>query len=80
MTDNKLAAIALIKSIPDEKSAAVLKILQGVCELLNVDTNVNEHLTSRVEENLALMEEAESLFGEGGDNRDGTQARSNRAD
>ena len=71
MTDNKLAAMAFIERVPDEKSAAVLKILQGVCELLNVDTDCNEHLTSRVEEKLALMEEIENLVGEGGDPNNG---------
>lgn len=80
MTKHKLEAIALIERVPDEKSAAVLKILQGVCELIGVDTNRNERLTERIEQNLALMEELENLVGEGGDNRDGTQARSNCAD
>ena len=64
MTNSKLEAIALIESIPDEKIATVVKILENICELLNVDTNRNEHLTARVEENLALMEEAENLIGE----------------
>ena len=64
MTKNKLAAIALIERVPDEKSAAVLKILQGVCELIGVDTNRNERLTERIEQNLALMEELENLVGE----------------
>ena len=71
MTEHKLEAIALIERIPDEKSAAVLKILQGVCELLGVDTNRNERLIERIEQDLALMEEAESLFGEGGDPNNG---------
>ena len=64
MTKNKLAAIALIERVPDEKSAVVLKILQGVCELIGVDTNRNERLTERIEQNLALMEELENLVGE----------------
>ena len=64
MTESKLEAIALIERIPDEKSATVLKILQNVCELLGVDTNFNEHLTARIEQNLALMEEIENLIGE----------------
>ena len=66
MTESKLEAIALIERIPDEKSATVLKILQNVCELLSVDTNLNEHLTARIEQNLALMEELENLIGEDG--------------
>ena len=64
MTKFKLEAIALIERVPDEKSAAVLKILQGVCELIGVDTNRNERLTERIEQNLALMEELENLVGE----------------
>ncbi len=64
MNDFKQQAIALIESIPDEKSEAVLKILEGVCELLKVDSNRNEILTERVEENVALMEEIENLVGE----------------
>ena len=64
MTEHKLAAIALIERIPDEKSAAVLKILQNVCELIGVDTNRNERLTERIEQNLALMEEIENLVGD----------------
>jgi len=64
MTKHKLAAIALIERVPDEKSAVVLKILQGVCELIGVDTNRNERLTERIEQNLALMEELENLVGE----------------
>ena len=64
MTETKLAAIALITNIPDDKAATVLKILENICELLNVDTNRQERLTERVEENLALMEEVEGLVGE----------------
>ena len=64
MTESKLEAIALIERIPDEKSAAVLKILQNVCELIGVDTNRTERLTERLEQNLALLEELENLIGE----------------
>lgn len=64
MTEHKLAAIALIERIPDEQSAAVLKLLQNVCELIGVDTKLNEHLIARVEQNIALMEEVEALIGE----------------
>ncbi|MBR0262098.1 MAG: hypothetical protein IJQ85_09945 [Selenomonadaceae bacterium] len=64
MIEAKLEAIALIESIPDDKAATVLKILENVCELLNVDTNRQEKLTERVEEKLALMEEVEGLVGE----------------
>ena len=66
MNEYKREAIALIESIPDEKSAAVLKILESVCELLKVDSDAerNEILTERVEENVALIEEIENLSGE----------------
>ena len=71
MMEAKQKAIALILSIPDDKSAAVLKILKNVCELLNVDSSRQERLTERVEEKLALMEEVEHLVGEDGDSKDG---------
>ena len=71
MTETKLKAIALIASIPDDKAATVLKILENVCELLNIDSNRQERLTERVEENLALMEEIENLVGEEVDTKDG---------
>ena len=69
MNEAKQEAIALILSIPDDKAATVLKILENVCELLNVDTNRQERLIERVEEKLALMEEVEHLVGE--DNEQG---------
>ena len=69
MTEAKKEAVALILSIPDDKAAAVLKILENVCELLNVDSSRQERLTERVEEKLALMEEIEHLVGE--DNEQG---------
>ena len=71
MTQTKLEAIALIASIPDEKSAAVLKILENVCELLNVDSNRKERLVERVEEKIALTEEIETIVGEESDSKDG---------
>ena len=64
MNEFKREAIDLIEKIPDDKAATVLKILEDVCELLNVETNRAERLTGRVEENLALMEEVEALVGE----------------
>ena len=64
MNEFKREAIALIEKIPDDKAATVLKILEDVCELLNVETNRAERLTGRVEENLALMEEVEAMVGE----------------
>ena len=71
MTTAKLEAVALIMNIPDDKAAAVLKILENVCELLNVDSNRQERLSGRVEEKIALLEEIENLVGEGGDLKDG---------
>ena len=71
MTQTKLEAIALIAGIPDEKSAAVLKILENVCELLNVDSKRQERLIERVEEKIALMEEIETIVGEESDSKDG---------
>ncbi|MBQ6006341.1 MAG: hypothetical protein IJL14_08850 [Selenomonadaceae bacterium] len=71
MTAAKLEAIALIAGIPDDKAATVLKFLEHVCELLNVDSNRQERLIERVEENLALMEELENLIGEESDSKDG---------
>ena len=67
MITAKQQAIALIAGIPDDKAATVLKILENICELLNVDSKRQERLTERVEERLALMEEVEHLVGEGGD-------------
>ena len=71
MTEAKLEAIALIESIPDEKAATVLKILENICELLGVDSNRHERLIGRVEEQLALMEEIENLVGEERDSKEG---------
>ena len=71
MTEAKQEAIALIISIPDDKAATVLKILENVCELINVDSNRQERLSERVEEKIALLEEIEGLVGEGDDLKDG---------
>ena len=71
MIEAKQEALALILSIPDDKAATVLNILENVCELLNVDTNRQERLIGRVEEKLALMEEIEQLVGEGSEAKDG---------
>ena len=71
MIEAKREAVALIESIPDDKAATVLKILENICELLSVKPNRQELLSGRVEENLALMEEVENLVGEDGDSKDG---------
>lgn len=73
MTEAKQRAIALIAGLPDDKAATVLKILENICELLNVDSNRQERLTERIEERLVLMEEVESIIGEGGDAKVGKQ-------
>lgn len=70
MIEAKQEAVALILSIPDDKAATVLNILENVCELLNVDTNRQERLIGRIEEKLALMEEIEQLVGEGSEAKD----------
>ena len=70
MITAKQQAIALIAGLPDDKAATVLKILENICELLNVDSNRQERLTERAEERLALMEEVEHLVGEDGDSKD----------
>ena len=70
MNEFKQEAIELIKKIPDEKSEAVLNILEYICELIDVDTNRNERLTGRVEEKLALMEEVEELIGEADESKE----------
>ena len=71
MTEAKQEAIALILSIPDDKSAAILKILENTCELLDIDSNRQERLLERVEEKLSLMEEIENLIGEESDSKNG---------
>ena len=71
MTQTKLVAIALIAGIPDDKAASVLKILENVCELLNVDSKRQERLIELVEEKIALMEEIETIVGEESDSKDG---------
>ena len=67
MTELKQEIFTLIEAIPDEKSDVLIKILNSVREILDVDSNRLERLTERVEERLALMEEVEHLVGEGGD-------------
>ena len=71
MTKSKLEAISLIAGIPDDKAETVLKILENVCELLNIDSNRQERLIEHAEENLALMKEIENLVAEEGDSKDG---------
>ncbi len=67
MTELKQEIFTLIEEIPDEKSDVLIKILNSVREILDVDSNRLERLTERVEERLALMEEVEGIIGEGGD-------------
>ena len=78
MTELKREIIDLIESIPDD-SPLLAQVVKNLRELVN-DSKRQRKQISRVEENLAVMEEIESLVGEGGDGRDGSQTRSYRAD
>ena len=79
MTELKREAMTLIENIPDENTALLAKILKNLRGLID-DAKRQRKQISRVEENLAVMEEIETLVGEGGDGCDGTQARSHCAD
>ncbi len=72
MTDLKREIIALIESIPDENTALLAQVVKNLRGLID-DAKRQRKQISRVEENLAVMEEIEALVGEG---RDGTQKRS----
>ena len=79
MTELKREAISLIESIPDENSALLNQIVKNLRGLID-DAKRQRKQISRVEQNIAVMEEIETLVGEGGDGCDGTQARSHCAD
>ena len=64
MTALKQEAFALIESIPDDKSDVLIKIIKNIREVLAVDSRQQDKLISRAEQNLAVMEEIESLIGE----------------
>lgn len=58
MTALKQEVFTLIAGIPDEKSDILIKILENVREILNVNSK------SRAEKNLAVMKEIEDLIGD----------------
>lgn len=64
----KQEAIALIESIPDERQDLLQKIVKGIYNLLDADSQ--DDLYNDAEQDLALIEDAESLTHEG-DNLNG---------
>ena len=62
MTNLKREALALIESIPDDRNDVLLKIVKGIREL--VDTDSQDDIYSAVEHDLAIIEEMENLIGE----------------
>lgn len=64
-TTPKQEAIALIESIPDERTEVLLKIVKGIRELINADSQ--DDIYNDAEQDLALIEDAESLTHEGDD-------------
>jgi len=64
----KQEAIALIESIPDERQDVLQKIVKGIYNLLDADSQ--DDLYNDAEQDLALIEDAESLTHEG-DNLNG---------
>lgn len=67
MIELKRKIIALIESIPDERTEVLTKILGVVCNL--ADENHQDEIFSRAEQDLALIEDIESLTREGGVDR-----------
>ena len=67
MIELKQKIIALIESIPDERTDVLTKILGVVCNL--ADENHQDEIFSRAEQDLALIEDIESLTREGGVDR-----------
>ena len=59
----KQEAIALIETIPDERQDILQKIVKGIYELLDADSQ--DDLYNAAEQDLALIEDAESLIHEG---------------
>ena len=59
----KQEAIALIESIPDERQDVLSKIVKGIYGLLDADSQ--DDLYNDAEQDLALIEDAESLTHEG---------------
>ena len=63
MTELKREAITLIENIPDENSALLNQVVKNLRGLID-DAKRQRKQISRVEENLAVMEEIETLVGE----------------
>ena len=79
MTELKREAITLIENIPDENSALLNQVVKNLRGLID-DTKRQRKQISRVEQNLAVMEEIENLVGEGGDTNERLQMRINKSD
>ena len=71
MNEAKQHAIDLIASIPDDKTELLAAIVKGIRK--EIDADFQDDVYSRAEQDLALMEEAENLVGEGGDAKVGEQ-------
>ena len=61
MTATKNEIIALIENIPDEQTQLLNKILTNIRELIDSDSQWQDEIYSRAEQDLALIEDAESL-------------------
>ena len=66
MTELKQKIIALVEKIPDERTDVLTKIIGDICEFMDDDLRQDE-IFSRAEQDLALLEDIESLTREGGD-------------
>lgn len=69
MTELKQEAIALIEQIPNEREDVFIKIIKLIREQFNDD--LQEEIYSRAEQDLAIIEDIESLTREEGDLKDG---------
>ena len=71
MTELKQELIALVESIPDEQTDLLTKINKNIRELLDNNSNRQDEIYSRAEQDLALIEDAESLTHEEDDLKNG---------
>ena len=69
MNELKQEAIALIESIPDGRDDLLVKSIKILRDLLNDD--FQEEIYSRAEEDLAIIEDIETLTREEGNAKDG---------
>lgn len=69
MTELKQEAIALIEQIPNEREDVFIKIIKLIREQFNDD--LQEEIYSRAEQDLAIIEDIESLTREEGDLKNG---------